>query len=153
MVGTIGSSAPGTEQKKSHDFTRMKSATVYFGLPQIFITFNPADNVSPVALLYAGKKIEVQTFHPKLYSAAKRLGTMLHNPLAVVEYFRNTVDTIVKTMLKRGMFGELVHYHGPVEYLERAPPPHSFIGNIPAKLSTNWSAMDQGCWNPTVCSR
>jgi Helitron helicase-like domain at N-terminus len=121
-VGTIGSSAPGTEQQKSHDFARMKSATVYFGLPQIFVTFNPADNVSPVALFYAGEKIDVQTFHPKLYSAAKRLGTMLHNPLAVVEYFRNTVDTIVKTMLKGGTFGELVHYHGPVEYLGRGPP-------------------------------
>jgi hypothetical protein len=72
MVGTIGSSALGSEQKKSHDFARMKSATVYFGLLQILLTLNPADNVSPVALFYAGEKIDVKTFHPKLYSPQQK---------------------------------------------------------------------------------
>jgi Helitron helicase-like domain at N-terminus len=57
---------------------------------------------------------------------------MLHNPLAVVEYFRNTVDTIVKTMLKAGMFGDLVHYHGPVEYLGRGPP-HAHLLVLPSQ--------------------
>lgn len=47
---------------------------------------------------------------------------MLDNPLAVVQYFRNTVDTIINTMLKGGMLSELLHYQGPVEYLGRSPP-------------------------------
>jgi hypothetical protein len=66
-----------------------------------------------------------------------RLGTMLNNPLAVVEYFRNTVDTILKTMLKGGMFGELIHYHGPVEYLGRGPPhTHLLVHNLCGYLLT-----------------
>jgi hypothetical protein len=40
------------------------------------------------------------------------MSTMLHNLLAVVEYFLNTIQTVIKTMLKGGMFGELVQ---PVE--------------------------------------
>jgi PIF1-like helicase/Helitron helicase-like domain at N-terminus len=137
MVGTIGSSAPGSEQRKSYDLARMKSATVYFGLPQIFLTLNPGDNASPVALFYAGEKIDVKTFHPKLYSAATRLRTMLDNPLAVVDYFRNTVNTILKTMLNGGMFGELVHYHGPIEYLGRGPPhAHLLVQNLHVRLLT-----------------
>ena len=100
----------------------MKSAMVYFSLPQIFLTLNPGDLVSPVALFYAGEKINVKEFHPRLFSVAERLKTMLDNPLAVVEYFRNIVNMIVKMLLKRGIFGELVHYHGPIEYLGRGPP-------------------------------
>jgi hypothetical protein len=122
MVNTIGTKDPGSEERKSHLLARLKSATVYHGLPQIFLTLNPADNVSPVALFYAGEKIDVKSFHPNLYSKASRMSTMLHNPLAVVEYFRNTIQTVIKTMLKGGMFGELVHYHGPIEYQGRGTP-------------------------------
>jgi hypothetical protein len=56
MVRTIGSAAPGSDERKSYDLARMKSATVYFGLPQIFITLNPADNVSPVALFILARR-------------------------------------------------------------------------------------------------
>jgi Helitron helicase-like domain at N-terminus len=122
MVRTIGSAAPGSEERKSYDLARMKSAAVCFGLPQIFITLNPADNVSPVALFYSGEKIDVKEFHPKLYSAAQRLETMLDNPLAVVDYFRNTTSAILNSLLKGGMFGDLIHYQGPIEYLGRGAP-------------------------------
>jgi hypothetical protein len=122
MVSTIGTKDPGSEERKSHLLARLKSATVRHGLPQIFITLNPVDNVSPIALFYAGERIDVKSFHLQLYSAASRLKTMLDNLLSVVQYFRNTVDTILETMLKGGMFGDLVHYHGPVEYQGRGTP-------------------------------
>jgi hypothetical protein len=112
MVNTIGTKDPGSQERKSHLLAQLKSATVYYGLPQIFITLNPADNISPVALFYAGERIDVKSFYPRLYTAGDRLKTMLDNPLAVVEYFRNTINTIIKTMLKGGMFGDLIHYHG-----------------------------------------
>jgi hypothetical protein len=111
MVNTIGTKDPGSQERKSHLLAQLKSATVYYGLPQIFITLNPADNISPVALFYAGERIDVKSFYPRLYMAGDRLKTMLDNPLAVVEYFRNTINTIIKTMLKGGMFGDLIHYH------------------------------------------
>ena len=45
-----------------------------------------------------------------------RFKTMLDNPLAIIEYFCNTLNTIIEKMLKGGMFGELIHYQGPIEY-------------------------------------
>lgn len=142
MVGTIGSTAPGSEERKSYDFARMKSATVRFGLPQIFITLNPADNISPVALFYSGENIDVKTFHPRLYLAADRLKTMLDNPLAVVEYFHNTVNTIIGTLIMGGIFGELIHYQGPIEYLGRGPPhTHLLVVKILTEY-TNVLALD-----------
>lgn len=137
MVGSIGSTAPGSEERKSYDLARMKSATVRFGLPLIFITLNPADSVSPVALFYSGEKIDVKNFHPRLFSAAQRLKTMLDNPLAVVEYFRNTIDTVIETMLKGAMFGKLLHYQGPIEYLGRGPPhAHLLVCNSESNVLT-----------------
>jgi hypothetical protein len=64
MIDTIGSTAPGSEEHKSYDFARMKSVMVRFDLPQIFITLNPVDNISPVALFYSTQNIDVKTFHP-----------------------------------------------------------------------------------------
>src|SRR5579859_2587413 len=122
MVNTIGTKDPASEERKSHLLARLKSATVYHGLPQIFITLNPTDNISPIALFYAGERINVKSFYPHLYMAGYRLKTMLNKPLSMVEYFRNTIDMILETMLKGGMFGELIHYHGPIEYQGRGTP-------------------------------
>jgi hypothetical protein len=135
MVSTIGTADPGSEERKSHLLAQLKSATVYHGLPQIFITLNPADNASPVALFYAGERIDVKSFHRNLYSAASRLKTMLDNPLSVVEYFRNTIDTVIETMLKGGMFGDLIHYHGPIEYQGRGTPHAHLVVCRPAPPS------------------
>jgi Helitron helicase-like domain at N-terminus len=57
MVNTIGTKDTGSEERKSHLLARLKSATVYHGLRQIFIMLNPADQVSPIALFYAGEKL------------------------------------------------------------------------------------------------
>ena len=75
-----------------------------------------------IALSYAGENIDVKSFSPQLYTAGERLNKMLGNPLAVVEYFHVTINTIIRTLLKGGMFRELVHHYGPVEYLSRGPP-------------------------------
>jgi hypothetical protein len=122
MINSIGSTAPGSEEKKSYELAQLKSSVVHFGAPVIYLTFNPGENSSPIALLYAGEDIDVKAFSPQLYTVGGRLKTMLDNPLAVVEYFHNTINTIIQTLLKGGMFGDLVHHYGPVEYLGRGPP-------------------------------
>jgi len=126
MVTSIGGTAPGSEEKKSYELAQLKSSMVYFGIPVIYLTFNPAENSSPIALLYAGENIDVKSFSPQLYAAGERLNTMLANPLAVVEYFHRTINTIIQTLLKGGMFGELLHHYGPIEYLGRGPP-HTYL--------------------------
>jgi hypothetical protein len=142
MVNSMGSTDPGSEERKSHLLARLKSATVYFGLPQIFITVNPADTISPLALFYAGEKIDVKSFHPRLYTAGMRLKTMLDNPLAVVEYFRNTLNTIIEKMLKGGMFGELIHYQGPIEYQGRGTPHAHLVVHTCLIDNANGLALD-----------
>src|SRR5436309_13502363 len=122
MVSSIGGTVPGSKEKKAYELALLKSSVVYLGVPVIYLTFNPGENGSPIALLYAGENIDIESFSPQLYAAGERLNTMLGNPLAVVEYFHRTINTIIQTLLKGGMFGELVHDYVPIEYLGRAPP-------------------------------
>jgi len=144
MGNSIGSTDPGSEERKSHLLARLKSATVYFSSHslQIFITVNPADNISPLTLFYAGEKIDVKSFHPRLYTARMRLKTMLDNPLAVVKYFRNTLNTIIEKMLKGRMFGELIHYQGPIEYQGCGTPHAHLVVHICVIDNTDGLALD-----------
>jgi len=122
MISSIGSTAPGSEEKKSYELAQLKSFMIHFDLFVIYLIFNPEENNSLIALLYAEENIDVEAFSPQLYAAEERLNMMLKNPLAVVEYFHNTINTILRTLLKEGMFGELIHYYDSIEYLERGSP-------------------------------
>ena len=145
MISSIGSTAPGSEEKKSYKLAQLKSSMVHFDLPVIYLTFNPEENNSPIALLYARENIDVKAFSPQLYVAGERLTMMLENPLAVVEYFHNTINTIIQMLLKGGMFGELVHYYGPVEYLGGGPPhTHLVVYIVQTMYSADSLVVDEG---------
>ena len=134
-LSRVGSTAPGSDAKKSHMLAQLKSSIVHFGCPLIFLTINPHERYTPLALFYAGEKIDMKTFDPASYSMASRLKTTLDNPLAVVEYFHNMVSTIIDNVLKKGMFGDVAHFYATIEYQGRGTPhthmavlaPQSFI--------------------------
>ena len=68
-VAHVGSSAAGSDERKSYMLAQLKSSIVHFGCPLIFIvTINPHERYSPLPLFYAGEEIDVRKFHPKLYS-------------------------------------------------------------------------------------
>jgi hypothetical protein len=86
------------------------------------MTLNPADNFSPLALFYAGEEIDLSDFEPDLYPYEDRARRMINDPLAVVQYFHNTVRSIIDGPLKKGLFGELQHHFGTIEYQNRGTP-------------------------------
>ena len=122
MVFRVGATAAGSDEKKSYMLAELKSSMVYYGCTIIFLTLNPAELHSPISLFYAEEKIDILRFDPTMHSTSERLKLMLKNPLAVVEYFHNMVNTIIETIFKGGIFGDLVHYYGPIEYQGRCTP-------------------------------
>ena len=116
LLGQIGGAASGSDERKSYMLTELKSSFVYYGCPVIYLTINPGDRHSPLALLYAGVQINVDNFIPEEYSLIARVKNLLPNPLAVVEYFHNMIQATIEGVLKEGMFGELAHYYGTIEY-------------------------------------
>ena len=121
LISRIGSAAPGSDEKKSYMLAELKSSTVYYGCPTIYMTINPGDLHSPLCLKYSGVEIDIKNFTPQFYAYGDRLRVLQKNPLAVVEYFRNLVNAIL-SVLKQGFFGELSHYYGIFEYQGRKTP-------------------------------
>jgi Helitron helicase-like domain at N-terminus len=121
-INRIGATSPGSDEKKSHMLTQLKSSMVHFGCPIIFLTLNPGEGDSPISLYYAGEAINLKTFAPELWSRSDRLKKMLENPLAMVEYFHTILKTIIEGPLKHGLFGEMHHYYGIIEYQGRGTP-------------------------------
>lgn len=143
-VARVGSSGAGSDERKSYMLAQLKSSIVHFGCPLIFITINPHERYSPLALFYAGEEIDVKNFWPKSYSFTQRLKTTLDNPLAVVEYFHNMVTTIIDNMLKDGMFGEASHYYATIEYQGRGTPHTHLAVNPLHYLISQCVALDKG---------
>jgi len=71
-------------------FSQLKSSVIYHGFPVIYLTLNPGEKHSPLALMYAGEAIDVKSFDPAQHELSRRSKLMLRNPLAVVEYFHTT---------------------------------------------------------------
>src|SRR5204863_2105033 len=90
-VACVGSTASGSDERKSYMLAQLKSSIVHFGCPIIFLTINPHEQYSPIALFYASEDIDIRKFQPKWYSLSQRLKRTLNNPLAIIEYFHNMI--------------------------------------------------------------
>ena len=64
MLNKMGEGILGSDESKRAALNQLKSAVVLYGCPLIFLTINPADRHSPLALLYAGSKIDIKEFLP-----------------------------------------------------------------------------------------
>jgi hypothetical protein len=135
LISRIGTAAPGSDEKNSYELVKLKSLMVFSGCPIIFFTINPGECHSPIALYYAEEEIDVQHFFPYLYDSTHRLQTMLKNPLAVVEYFHNMIRVIIEKVLKGGIFGDLLHHYGPIEYQGRYTPHIHMVVSTPYMVS------------------
>jgi len=99
--------------------TELKSSFVYHECPVIYLTINSGDRHSSLALHYADVPIDVHKFISDEYSFTDKVTKLLQNPLAVVEYFHNMIQAIIQGVLKEGIFGELTHHYGTIEYQGR----------------------------------
>ena len=112
----------GSDAKRFHMFSKLKSSIVYYSLPIIYLTLNPAENYSPLSLLYMGEEINLQNFLADQYPLTHRVQTMLRCPLAMIEYFHTTVNAILTTLIKGSLFGELIHHYGTIKYQGQGTP-------------------------------
>ena len=99
--------------------TELKSSFVYHECSVIYLTINPEDRHSSLALHYADVPIDVHKFISDEYSFTDRITKLLQNPLTVIEYFHNMIQAIIQGVLKEGIFEELTHHYETIEYQGR----------------------------------
>jgi Helitron helicase-like domain at N-terminus len=128
-------------------FSQLKSSIIRYGFPVIYLTLNPGEKHSPLALHYAGELIDFTAFSPEHHPLQHRIQVMLQNPLAVVQYFHTTIRAIIDKLLKGGLFGTLTHHYGTIEYQGRGTPHIHMLVRVLSLLSQRsltLIAMDWG---------
>lgn len=96
--------------------TQIHSLIYYKDLPSIFVTINPADIHSPVALYFAGVKLDLDNIqYEQLMDAYRRAEIVASHPVATAKFFHVLITNILNTMIVGGVLGPIKAYFGTVE--------------------------------------
>ncbi|CAF4863642.1 unnamed protein product, partial [Rotaria sp. Silwood2] len=96
--------------------TRIHALIYNQGLPSIFLTLNPADIHSPVALYLAGVKLDLDNIqNEQLMDTYKRAEIIASHPVANAKFFHLLITNILNTMIIGGVLGPIKTYFGTVE--------------------------------------
>ncbi|CAF2181151.1 unnamed protein product, partial [Rotaria magnacalcarata] len=115
-IKTIGGHVMGSAQSRTTLRTRIHSLIYNQGLPSIFLTLNPADIHSPVALYFAGVKIDLDNIQmQELMTTYERAEIIASHPVATAKFFHVLITNILDTMVLGGVLGPVKAYFGTVE--------------------------------------
>ncbi|CAF2184594.1 unnamed protein product, partial [Rotaria magnacalcarata] len=85
-------------------------------LPSIFLTWNPADIHSPVALYFAGVKLDLDNIQiEQLMTTYKRAEIIASHPVATAKFFHLLITNILATIIVGGVLEPIKAYFGTVE--------------------------------------
>ena len=115
-IKTIGGRVMGSAYSRTALRTRIHALIYNQGLPSIFLTINPADIHSPVALYFAGVDLNLDNIQgEQLMDAYKRAEIVASHPVATAKYFHVLITNILTTMISGGVLGPIKAYFGTVE--------------------------------------
>ncbi|CAF4556277.1 unnamed protein product [Rotaria socialis] len=115
-IKTIGGRVMGSAYSHAALRTRNHALIFNLGLPSIFLTLNPADIHSPVALYFAGVNIYLDNIRiEQLMTTYKRAETIASHPVATAKFFHLLITNILDTMIFGGVLGPVKAYFGTVE--------------------------------------
>jgi hypothetical protein len=115
-IKTIGGRVMGSAYSRTALRTKIHALIYNQGLPSIFLTLNPADIHSPVALYFAGVKLDLDNIQmEQLMNAYKRAEIIASHPVATAKFFHLLITNILDTMIVGGVLGPVKAYFGTVE--------------------------------------
>lgn len=115
-VKTIGGRIMGSAYSRSALRTQIHALIFNQGLPSIFLTLNPADIHSPVALYFAGVKLDLDNVQiDQLMTTYKRAEIIASHPVSTAKFFHLLISAILDTMITGGVLGPTKAYFGTVE--------------------------------------
>ena len=113
---TIGGRVMGSAYSRTALRTQIHALIFNQGLPGIFLTLNPADIHSPVALYFAGVKLDLDNIQTEqLMTTYKRAEIIASHPVATAKFFHLLITNILETMIVGGVLGPIKAYFGTVE--------------------------------------
>ncbi|CAF1331175.1 unnamed protein product [Adineta steineri] len=146
---TIGGRVMGSAYSRTALRTRIHSLIYNQCLPNIFMTLNPADIHSPIALYFAGVKLDLDNIQiEQLLNTYKRAEIIASHPVATAKFFHLLITNILETIIVDGVLGPIKAYFGTVEsqgrgslhlhfliWLDHDMKPADMSFNTPTQLS------------------
>ena len=115
-IKTIGGRVMGSAYARTALRTKIHALIYNQGLPSIFLTLNPADIHSPIALYFAGVQLDLDNIRTEqLMDTYKRAEIIASHPVATAKYFQILINNILNTMISGGVLGPVKAYFGTVE--------------------------------------
>jgi hypothetical protein len=115
-IKTVGGRVMGSAYSRTALRTKIHALIYNQGLPSIFLTLNPADVHSPVALYFAGVKLDLNNIQTEtLMDSYKRAEIIASHPVATAKFFHLLISNILDTMIVGGVLGPVKAYFGTVE--------------------------------------
>ena len=124
----IRSKVTGTDESRVSIRSNIWSTNIKYGPPSIWITINPPDTHDPIAQIFCGEDIDLETFiRTAGPTASKRASNIASDPYAAARYFHFIIRTVLETLLgvlkkgenkierKMGIFGIINCYIAVVE--------------------------------------
>lgn len=115
-IKVVGGHVMGSAHMRSTLRTKIHSLCFSIGLPSLFVTINPADIHSPVALYFAGVDLDLDKVLPETMGTSyERAKTIASHPVATAKYFHCLIKSILKCLVLGGVLGPAKAYFGTVE--------------------------------------
>ncbi|KAG2340437.1 hypothetical protein BDR05DRAFT_1035497, partial [Suillus weaverae] len=127
QVNTMSSCIPGSQACKIFVRNEMHNYYGYFGLPHIFLTFNPNAAHSPMfQVMYGNKSIDLSEHFPRVLSGHERALRLAHDPVAAADFYEFSFKCLFQYLLgwdfenecsidSGGILGHLRAFYGTTE--------------------------------------
>jgi hypothetical protein len=129
QLSALRTKVMGTDESRIKIHSQIKGMCVMKGPPSLWITINPSDMGDPIAQIFAGEKIDMDSFistaGPKAEETSK---TIAADPYAAAKFFHYVIAALLEELfgivayncgvpVKRtdGIFGKVTSYIGTVE--------------------------------------
>lgn len=120
QIKTVGGAVQGSNYTQSKCRNEIHALIFENGLPSIFVTINPADVHSRIALYFAGVEIDVnEIFSENMPTIFERASIIAKNSVATARFFNKLITTLFETLIcpkdeSMGVLGPVHTYYGTV---------------------------------------
>jgi len=130
-VNTVAAKIPGSHASKIFVRNEIRNYIAYFGVPQIYFTFNPSAVHSPIfQVMFGDKSVDLSDQFPKLVSSYERSLRLAQDPVAAADFFQFCVKSLFEYLFgwdfkknistkNGGILGRLQAFYGTTEFTER----------------------------------
>ncbi|CAF3029296.1 unnamed protein product [Rotaria sp. Silwood2] len=119
-IKTIGGRVMGLAYSPTTSRTHIHALIYNQGLPSIFLILNSADIHGPVALYFAGIKLDLDNIQiEQLMTTYIRAEVIASHPVVTAKFFHLLIINILDTMIVAGVLGPIKAYFCTVESQER----------------------------------